>query len=112
MAGRQSADCQAKVLILNHISPKCESNLPELVQEAYVGSNKQSSVLVSFDFMEVVIPWMGFGNHDDDDADNDAADEDDEDTPQADKIADRQTKDGSTDKIKTSRLLSWARKLL
>jgi hypothetical protein len=108
MAGRQSAECQAKVLILNHISPKCESNLPELVQEAYVGSNKQSSVLVSFDFMEVVIPWMGFGNHDADDAPAD----DDEDTPQADKLADRQTKDDSTDKIKTSPLLAWARKLL
>jgi hypothetical protein len=105
MAGRQSAECQAKVLILNHISPKCESNLPELVQEAYVGSNKQSSVLVSFDFMEVVIPWMGFGNHDD-------ADDDDEDTPQTDKIADRQKKEDSTDKNMTSPLLSWARKLL
>ena len=63
MAGRNSAACNAKLLILNHISPKLENDdLPGTAHEAYEGSNKRSSVAVAFDFMEVVVPWMGFGS--------------------------------------------------
>jgi hypothetical protein len=101
MAGRRSAECQAKVLILNHLSPKCESILPRVVQEAYQGSNQQSAVVASFDFMEVVVPRIGFGNHDD------VMEED----QQEDKTA-NQEKDEKKDKIKISSLLSWAKNLL
>jgi hypothetical protein len=52
MAGRNGANCDAKVLILNHISPKMEDNLSGIVREAYNASGKKLSVLVSFDFME------------------------------------------------------------
>ncbi|MGK3752450.1 MAG: hypothetical protein ACI8RD_004754 [Bacillariaceae sp.] len=61
MAGRNGANCDAKVLILNHISPKMEDNLSGIVREAYNASGKKLSVLVSFDFMEVLVPWLGFG---------------------------------------------------
>jgi hypothetical protein len=65
MAGRNSAECKAKFLILNHISPKLENDLPGTAREAYEASNRTSSVAVAFDFMEVVVPWMGFGGSDD-----------------------------------------------
>jgi hypothetical protein len=61
MAGRNGANCDAKVLILNHISPKMEDNLSGIVREAYNASGQKLSVLVSFDFMEVLVPWLGFG---------------------------------------------------
>eukprot|EP00536_Pseudo-nitzschia_multiseries_P003612 jgi/Psemu1/186208/e_gw1.56.141.1 len=63
MAGRNAAGCDAKLLILNHISPRMESNLSQVVREAYDASRQQLSVLMSFDFMEVVVPWMGFGTN-------------------------------------------------
>jgi hypothetical protein len=65
MAGRNSAECKAKLLILNHISPKLENDLPGTAREAYEASNQTSSVAVAFDFMEVVVPWMGFGSSND-----------------------------------------------
>jgi hypothetical protein len=58
-----SKACNADLLILNHISPKSESDLSALVEEAYDASDHGSSVLVSFDFLEVVVPWMGFGRN-------------------------------------------------
>lgn len=67
MAGRKSEECNAALLVLNHISPRSELDLTTLVGEAYDASNRRSSVLGSFDFLEVVVPWMGFGTriHDD-----------------------------------------------
>ena len=35
---------------------------PGIVREAYNSAQKKLSVLVSFDFMELVIPWLGFGS--------------------------------------------------
>ena len=61
MAGRNGANCDAKVLILNHISPKMEDDLSGIVREAYNASGRTLSVLVSFDFMEVLVPWLGYG---------------------------------------------------
>ena len=61
MAGRNGANCDAKVLILNHLSPKTEDNLSGIVREAYNASGRKLSVLVSFDFMEVLVPWLGYG---------------------------------------------------
>ncbi|KAL3909800.1 MAG: hypothetical protein SGILL_007940 [Bacillariaceae sp.] len=62
MAGKRAAECNADLLILNHISSKCEKDLPGTVQAAYEGSNKKASVLASFDFMEILVPWLGFGS--------------------------------------------------
>merc|ERR1711865_248053 len=91
MAGRNGANCDAKLLILNHISPKMEDKLSEIVKEAYdsaiatttntattstsssllSGSNRSTtnkrnkpSILMSFDFMQVTVPWLGFGSND------------------------------------------------
>jgi ribonuclease Z len=61
MAGRNAEACNAKLLILNHISPKMESDMPSVVREAYEACNQKLSVLMSFDFLEVLVPWMGFG---------------------------------------------------
>lgn len=60
MAGLKSNACNAELLVLNHISPRSEEALSELVEKAYSASKEQSSVLVSFDFLELVVPWMGF----------------------------------------------------
>jgi hypothetical protein len=111
MAGRRSAECNAKVLILNHLSPKCESNLSGIVQDAYEGSNHQSSVVASFDFMEVVIPWMGFGSQENDDDDHHHHDDDNVHDEQEDKTVD-QGNNERTDTIKTSSILSWAKNVL
>jgi hypothetical protein len=74
MAGRNSAQCNAKLLILNHISPKLEHDLPGTARDAYEASGKACSVAVAFDFMEVTVPWMGFGG-DRSDAAEDASDD-------------------------------------
>ena len=60
-AGKNAAACSAKLLILNHISPKMESDMALVVREAYDATGKKLSVLMSFDFLEVLVPWMGFG---------------------------------------------------
>jgi hypothetical protein len=58
----------AKVLILNHISSKSDrndvngdSNQLQLIKDAKESSNGKSDVLVSYDFMELLVPWLGFG---------------------------------------------------
>ena len=68
MAGRNSGKINAKVLILNHISSKSdrsdndgESVQLRLIREAKAGSNNRSEVLVGYDFMELLVPWLGFG---------------------------------------------------
>jgi len=86
MAGRNSGGCNAKLLVLNHISPKCEDDLPGIVREAYEASEKKSSVVASFDFMEVQVPRMGFGSHHedgniDDDGESDISNLNEEDRP-------------------------------
>lgn len=61
-AGKNAVACNAQLLILNHISPKMESDMASVVREAYAAADKSLSVLMSFDFLEVLVPWMGFGN--------------------------------------------------
>jgi hypothetical protein len=60
MAGNRGADCDAGVLVLNHISPRVEADLPSKVQEAYDATGRSIPVVPAFDFMELQIPWMGF----------------------------------------------------
>jgi ribonuclease Z len=60
-AGKNAERCNAKLLILNHISPKMEPDMPSAVREAYDASSRKVSVLISFDFLEVLVPWLGFG---------------------------------------------------
>lgn len=62
MAGHRSADCNAGLLVLNHISVKVEADLPEKVNEAYEASGRLAPVLAAYDFLEIMVPWMGFGN--------------------------------------------------
>ncbi len=68
MAGRVSGNVDAKLLILNHISSKSdrvenggESNLLQLIRDAKTSSDGKSDVVVAYDFMELLVPWMGFG---------------------------------------------------
>ena len=67
MAGRVSKSANAKLLVLNHISSKSNSKgerdtfEQKLIEDAKVGSDGTSQVLVSYDFMELLVPWMGFG---------------------------------------------------
>eukprot|EP00934_Nitzschia_sp_Nitz4_P008804 Nitzschia sp. Nitz4//scaffold359_size15291//8648//10527//NITZ4_008885-RA/size15291-snap-gene-0.12-mRNA-1//1//CDS//3329549024//8794//frame0 len=67
MAGERAQACNAAVLILNHISSKSdrvdengESQQLDLIRRARGGSNHSSDVLVAYDFMELLLPWMGF----------------------------------------------------
>ncbi len=61
-AGQNAVACHAKLLILNHISPKMESDMASVVREAYAATGNSLSVLMSFDFLEVLVPWLGFAN--------------------------------------------------
>jgi hypothetical protein len=65
MAGRISGEVNAKLLVLNHISPKADyvddGGLVSLVEDAHKGANGVSEVLLAHDFMEIVVPWLGFG---------------------------------------------------
>lgn len=68
MAGQVSGQVNAKVLILNHISPKADyqdSNdgstaQLNLIEKAKTASQGISEVVVAYDFMEVAVPWLGF----------------------------------------------------
>jgi hypothetical protein len=68
MAGKLSADVNAKILVLNHISTKADrsgsegsSRVHELVQQEEIASRGISRVVAAYDFMELLVPWMGFG---------------------------------------------------
>lgn len=68
MAGRISGDINASLLVLNHISSKSDridnegnSNHLKLISDAKKSSKGKSDVLVSYDFMEILVPRMGYG---------------------------------------------------
>ena len=68
MAGRISGDTNASLLVLNHISSKSDrsdnegnSNHLRLISDAKKSSKGKSDVLVAYDFMEILVPRMGFG---------------------------------------------------
>ena len=63
MAGNRGADCNAGVLVLNHISPKVEADLPSKVKDAYNATGRAIPVVPAFDFMELQIPWLGFSKN-------------------------------------------------
>lgn len=67
MAGQVSGEINAKLLILNHISSKFDhfshddiSWHEKLTRDAREASKGISDVLLSYDFMEVLPPWLGF----------------------------------------------------
>ncbi len=70
MAGQVSGEINANLLILNHISPKADyfdqkdgtNSQLSLIQKAKAASKGISEVIVGYDFMEVLVPWLGFGN--------------------------------------------------
>lgn len=70
MAGRISGKIDAKVLVLNHISSRYDKKIERdsfrqtLAQDAKDGSGGKSDILVSYDFMELLLPWLGFRNRD------------------------------------------------
>lgn len=74
MAGKISGEVNAKVLLLNHISPKADyldqedghSAQLSLIQDAKDASNDISKVVVTYDFMELLVPWLGFGSRPED----------------------------------------------
>ena len=67
MAGRMSGEVNAKLLVLNHISPKADHAADlgghlSLIQDAQEGSNGVSEVVLAHDFLEIVVPWLGFAS--------------------------------------------------
>jgi hypothetical protein len=53
---------------MNHISGKAdivgedgECQIGDLVQAAQAAAGKKTRVLAAHDFMELLVPWMGFG---------------------------------------------------
>jgi hypothetical protein len=74
MAGRISGDVNAPLLVLNHISSKSDrtdnlgqSNQLRLIEDARKGSKGKSEVVVAYDFMELLVPRMGFRKIDQED---------------------------------------------
>lgn len=68
MAGKVSSEVNASLLILNHISSKSDrcdsvgrSNQLKLIREAKESSEGKSEVVVAYDFMELLVPRIGFG---------------------------------------------------
>ena len=83
MAGKMSGEVNAQLLVLNHISPKADflgdddmSAQLSLIESAKEASNKVSEAIVAYDFMEIVVPWLGFGA-----TPADRGDEEEEETP-------------------------------
>ena len=75
MAARFGTEANAKVLVLNHISGKADElsdeggvtfrRIDQLAKEAEdVCLGSSTSVVLSYDFMEVLVPWAGFGGGD------------------------------------------------
>jgi ribonuclease BN (tRNA processing enzyme) len=66
MAGQIAKDVNAKVLVLNHISPKVkEEHLARVVQLAERTATKSdgtasSAIVLAHDFMELAVPIKGF----------------------------------------------------
>jgi hypothetical protein len=73
MAGSMSGEVNAKLLVLNHISPKADyadlGGQVSLIQDALEGSKGVSEVVLAHDFMEIVVPWLGFASTETDDDD-------------------------------------------
>ena len=65
MAGKVAGKVGAKVLALNHISSRGDRNgsdhLSELVKDAQQAAGASTKVLLTNDFMELLVPWLGFG---------------------------------------------------
>jgi hypothetical protein len=56
---------------MNHISAKADivgkdgkCQIGDLVQAAQTAAGKKTRVLAAHDFMELLVPWMGFGEGD------------------------------------------------
>jgi hypothetical protein len=68
MAGKMAAKVDAGVLAMNHISAKADivgedgkCQIGYLVQEAQAAAGDNTRVFAAHDFMELIVPWMGFG---------------------------------------------------
>ena len=63
MAGAVAKKINAAVLVLNHISPRFDSNPGTLygqVKHAKDRAGHKSSVIMAYDFLEILVPWLGF----------------------------------------------------
>jgi hypothetical protein len=72
MAGAVSRRVNAAVLILNHISSKFDRDRGigqlSLLEDAKQSSKGTSAVAIAYDFMEILVPWMGFRSVPEDEA--------------------------------------------
>ena len=63
MAGSVARKINAAVLVLNHISPRYDKD-PEISLTKVVADAKRSAgsslVAIAYDFMEILVPWLGF----------------------------------------------------
>ena len=78
MAGKISGEVNARLLVLNHIASKADFVVSDgqlsLIKEAKVASEDKSDVLVAYDFMEIVVPWLGFRSTEEESPSADACD--------------------------------------
>jgi ribonuclease BN (tRNA processing enzyme) len=68
MAGNMAAKIDARMLAMNHISSKADivgedekCQIGDLVQAAQTAAGEKIRVVAAHDFMELLVPWMGFG---------------------------------------------------
>ena len=62
MAGLVARDVNARVLVLNHLSPRVrtETDVRQVEEEAVAANNGVSRVVVAHDFMELLVPPHGY----------------------------------------------------
>ena len=72
MAGNMAKEIGAKVLVLNHISAKADGNgtnersrLNEIIENASKAAGPSTRVVTAYDFMELLVPWLGFEDNTD-----------------------------------------------
>ena len=65
MTGRLAKSVSARVLVLNHIAPAMSKDIPALVEQVELANEGVSRVVASLDFMELIVPRLGFGEEDD-----------------------------------------------
>ena len=61
MAGFMAKKVNAAVLILYHISSRYKGiGHAELVEDAKQSAGEGSTIAIAYDFMEILVPWLGF----------------------------------------------------
>jgi hypothetical protein len=78
MTGEVAGRVGAKVLALNHISSRGDRHGSDyrnnIVKDSQRAAGDSTKVMITYDFMEILVPWLGFGGSNEDDTANNEGD--------------------------------------